>query len=108
VSDRPLVERRIVSRKTPGDGRLEITAHAAERIARMRPPLRLELDGRPIPAELGTLPCTCRGAESPHLHHFLRAEALRALAAGSEVEVEVQRDRVRLSTAIHPSPEEPT
>jgi hypothetical protein len=84
-----LLERRTVSRKTAGDGRLEITKPTAERLEAMAAPFSIELDGLHIPTRIGTMACTCRGAENPHVHYFLEAERLKSLAPGGEVELEL-------------------
>ncbi len=65
------IEHRTVSRKTPGDGK-----HG---------------DGA-----LGTMPCTCRGHDKPHVHYFVESDLLRSLAAGSEVDLFLDEDARRL------------
>ena len=82
MSDSLFLERRTVSRKTPGNGRLEITKHAAQQIEALRPPIRIDLNGAVVPASLGTMACTCRGAENPHVHYFLESEHFRQLQPG--------------------------
>jgi hypothetical protein len=89
-------ERRTVSRKTAGDGRLEITKVAAGHIQRLAEGWRLSVDGGAAKAALGSAPCTCRGPELPHVHYFLQAEGLKELPAGSQVEVEVDREAGRV------------
>ncbi len=68
-------ERRTVSRKTPNDGKLEISADAARSFREER--IALTLDDATAAATVVSLPCTCR--PTPHVHHFLEAELLRAL-----------------------------
>ena len=89
-----LLERRTVSRKTPGDGRLEITKRAAVRLLDVGGDITLEVAGRRTAATLGTMACTCRGADNPHEHHFLESPALKALVPGSEVELDLGTDGV--------------
>ena len=84
------LERRTVSRKTPRDGRLEITKSAATRLARSTPPLRIEIAGRSAPATVDAMTCTCRGADTPHEHYFVTSELLKELAVGSEVDLSVE------------------
>ena len=84
-----LLERRTVSRKTPGDGRLEITKQAAARLQDLGE-LRLDVDGERATATLGTMTCTCRGAEKPHEHYFLESAALKRLTPGAEVGLEIE------------------
>jgi hypothetical protein len=88
-----LLERRTVSRKTPGDGRLEITKRAAGRLDRLGGPIELDVLGERGPATLGTMPCTCRGGDTPHVHYFLESAALKQLAPGSEVDLDVDAER---------------
>jgi hypothetical protein len=96
MTEPSFVERRTVSRKTAGDGRLEITREAAQQIERLPAPLVVEMAGDSVRAALGTLPCTCRGAETPHVHHFLQADELRALAPGAVVELVLNEGRLSL------------
>ena len=97
-----LLERRTVSRKTPGDGRLEITKRAADRLRDVGDDLRLDVGGERTAATLGTMSCTCRGAEKPHEHYFLESPALRRLTVGSEVELQLEADGVVRVTAEAP------
>ena len=96
------LERRTVSRKTAGDGRLEITKHSASRVETLGRSFTIDLDGETVSASLGTMACTCRGAETPHVHYFLEAEALKLLASGGLVELELdeaaQQVRIRQAT----------
>jgi len=84
-----LLERRTVSRKTPLDGRLEITKRAAERFSELAGSFDVELAGNRVPGSLGTMECTCRGAENPHVHYFIESPALKRLAAGDEVDLDL-------------------
>ncbi len=83
---RPL-ERRTVSRKTAGDGKLEITKLAAATLEPLGSPFPIVVDARAGNARLGSMPCTCRGGDEPHVHYFIESDVLRLLAAGSEVDV---------------------
>ncbi len=85
-----LLELRPVSRKTPLDGKLEITAAAADRLAALGPEFPLSVDDRQATGCLRALACTCgKGAGASHVHHFLESPALRALLPGVEVRVEL-------------------
>jgi hypothetical protein len=84
-----VLERRTVSRKTPLDGRLEITKHAAERFGDLAGAFDVELAGDRVPGSLGTMECTCRGAENPHVHYFIESSALKQLAGGDEVDLDL-------------------
>ena len=83
------LERQTVSRKTPGDGRLEITKAAASRVERLGDSFAIDLGGERVPGTLGTFACTCRGPDKPHVHYFLESEALRALEPGSVLDLQL-------------------
>jgi hypothetical protein len=90
------LERRTVSRKTPGDGRLEITKAAASRVERLGNAFAIGLGGESIPGTLGTFSCTCRGADNPHVHYFLESERLKALEPGSVLELQLDEAAKRV------------
>lgn len=74
------------SRKTPGDGRLEISAAAAERIAPLGREFAMVVAGRPARGSVISMECTCaKGAGARHVHHFVQSDAFRELAVGSTV-----------------------
>ena len=81
------IEHRTVSRKTPGDGKLEITKVAAGRLASLGSRFPLVVDDRHGDGALATMPCTCRGHDKPHVHYFVESDLFRSLAAGSEVDL---------------------
>ena len=81
------LERRNVSRKTPGDGMLEITRPVAERLLRSGTEFDLTTPAGSGRVTLTSMPCTCRGAENPHEHWFLRSDLFRGLTPGSEVDL---------------------
>lgn len=82
-----LLEHRTVSRKTSGDGRLEITKAAAVTCGALGPTFHVELEGEREAASLGTMDCTCRGVDKPHVHHFIESALLKRLSAGREVDL---------------------
>jgi hypothetical protein len=92
---RPL-ERRTVSPKTPGDGKLEITKVAAGRLESLGADFDVVVDTREGDARVGSMPCTCRGGDKPHVHYFVQSELFRSLTAGSEVELLLDDDAGRL------------
>lgn len=77
------IERVTVSRKTARDGKLEICAEFARQLADSGSDLLVRLgDSSNIrPASVVTMPCACAGPENHVTHHFLQAEAFRALTA---------------------------
>lgn len=89
-----LLERCTVSRKTPLDGMLEISAATASRLATLGAffPLRLDV-GTAIDdtGRLHELSCTCTkaSASGQHTHHFVESVALRSLEEGADVRVEL-------------------
>jgi hypothetical protein len=95
-----LLERRIVSRKTPGDGRLEITSRAAARLRGLGHALEVELGGDRSAAAVESMRCTCRGDAKPHAHYFLQSQTFTQLTPGAEVDLELDESLgvVRLIT----------
>ena len=86
-----LVERRPASRKTPIDGRLEITKIGAVRLGGLGDGFEVKVgDEQAVPARVGTMECTCRGPERPHVHYFLESPALKALEPGRDVELDLE------------------
>jgi hypothetical protein len=100
-----LLERRTVSRKTPGDGRLEITKPAATRLRGLGRGLEVDVGGDRTRATVGAMTCTCRGADKPHEHYFLESPGLKQLDPGSEVDLEldVADGVVRVAVRAEPS-----
>jgi hypothetical protein len=90
-------ERRTVSRKTPGDGKLEITKQAAQTLETLGPEFTIELDGNSGTATLSAMECTCRNADTPHVHYFLESEHFKALEPGSTVEIGLEGGTSRLT-----------
>ncbi len=78
-----LLEVRAVGRKTPQDGRLEVSEPVYRRLAILARPLLGRVDAHEATATLDTLSCAkCAGHEAGHLHHFIQSEVFRALAPG--------------------------
>ena len=86
-----LLEVCTVSRKTPLDGKLEITPASAQRAASLGDAFPLRSGGRAGQARLTMFACSCAraGASGQHAHHFLESDVLRALPPGSGVRVEM-------------------
>jgi hypothetical protein len=89
-------ERRTVSRKTPGDGRLEITKQAAQRVERLGEAFVIDVGGESVAGTLGNFACTCRGEANPHVHYFLQAERLKRLEPGSDLDLELDETASRV------------
>lgn len=86
------LERQTVSRKTPSDGKLEITESAAESLSALGATLQIQLEAQLSRAELSDMVCTCRGAERPHKHFFVVSDLLKTLRSSSEVDLDVDRE----------------
>jgi hypothetical protein len=81
-----------VSRKTPADGKLEISARLAASMTDFAEGMTLVLDGRRGRGRLISMTCTCTSAEGEHVHHFLESDLLRTLTPERDVLVELLRD----------------
>ena len=86
------LERRTVSRKTPSDGRLEITKRAASKLEEIGATFDVAVAGEKAPAQIGTMDCTCRGVDNPHVHFFVESSLLKQLTPGSDVDLDVDFD----------------
>ena len=95
------LDRRTVSRKTPRDGKLEISEAAAARLARLSAGVTVEWDGSTAAGVLSTFTCTCGTAGRPHEHHFLQSQILASLPVGTEVDLILRADTVHV--AVTPS-----
>lgn len=92
-----LLERRAVSRKTPLDGKLEISGASAERLATLGAEFALASGGATGRARLLSMACGCaKGAGSGHVHHFVESPLLMALRPESDVLVELDETPLRL------------
>ena len=87
-----LLERREVGRKTPRDGRLELSRASAERVRVLGPEFTVAALGRRAPGRLDAMDCTCGkggGEGANHTHHFAQSELFRELAPGDAVRIEL-------------------
>lgn len=86
-----LIEHRTVSRKTPVDGKLEISEAAAHQLAALGASFPLRTARGESRGKLIEMTCTCAKAATSgqHRHHFVESDALRALEPDSEVRVEI-------------------
>jgi hypothetical protein len=85
-----------VSRKTPLDGRLEITASLADRLSSSGEPLSLSIQGSEESVNVESMACTCARAGGNHEHHFLAAESLKGLSPNSSVTLFVDLETGRI------------
>ena len=91
-----------VSRKTPLDGRLEITESLADRLLSLEIPLSVSLGDSEESVGVEAMPCTCTKASlsGQHIHHFLVSEVLKSLAPETNVfvAVDVERGHVHIES----------
>ena len=97
-----LLERRTVSRKTPGDGKLEVSPLTADVVASLGDRLTVELSGTDAPGTIIDMTCTCAKGSGQHHHLFLHSDLLRALQPGTEVDLRLDRAAARVS--VTPAP----
>ena len=89
------LEQRPVSRKTPLDGKLEISSAATARLHSLGVEFPVLTPGGEGVGRLESLECTCekgaaRGVQ--HVHNFVRSSLFTSLVAGSEVRVQLDGD----------------
>jgi hypothetical protein len=98
-----LLEQCTVSRKTPLDGKLEISPGAAQRLTSLGTDLSLPLTapGGDGVARLTSIECTCQKAAGGgrHVHHFIESSSFRALTPGTTVRLELDAAGSRLHVA---------
>lgn len=88
------LENRTVSRKTPGDGMLEITKPVAERLGPAGASFALQTPAGAGTAELRAQPCTCRSADNPHEHWFLVSTLFHSLLPGAEIGLSLENQTI--------------
>ena len=97
-----LLDRRIVSRKTPLDGKLEIGAEAAAQLSSRGSEVSLRMNERNTTATVSSMACTCgRAGGGNHVHHFLESPLLMELSEGQTVRVEW--DETRAAVSVEPA-----
>lgn len=92
------VERTVVGRKTPGDGKLEISQAFAKALGDDGTALVFRLDGRDARGSVSVLACSCEkaGASGKHEHHFVQCDAFRELPVGTKLRLHAAGDRVEV------------
>jgi hypothetical protein len=90
-----LIEERIVSRKTPMDGRLEISESTVAQLSPLGETFRVRTLHAEGDARLHAMTCTCAKSDSTgqHVHHFVESDVLRALEPGASVRLELDSAR---------------
>jgi hypothetical protein len=85
-----LLEIRSVGRKTPGDGKLEISEETARRLGVLGDAIPVRVGSQNGRAMLSSMRCSCgKGTGPDHRHHFLEAELFRTLRAEQTVAIEL-------------------
>jgi len=92
-----LLERRTVSRKTPTDGKLEISTVTAGAVEPIGSGLSVGWLGSSAPAAVVTMACTCAKGAGQHQHLFLQSDLFRSLQPGSEVDLTLEEGTGRVS-----------
>jgi len=85
-----LLEIRLVSDKTPRDGKLEVSPEVADSLKALGDDLPLSTPAGDSRAEVRSMECTCgkRGNER-HIHYFVVSPLFKDLVAGTEVRLEI-------------------
>jgi hypothetical protein len=90
-----LIEQPTVSRKTPLDGRLEISESTVAQLAPLGDTFAVRTAHGSGEGRLHEMTCTCAKSASTgqHVHHFVESDVLRALEPGARVRLELDRAR---------------
>ena len=99
------LEQRLVSRKTPVDGKLELSSDTAARLEALGGAFPVVSLGREDQGQLESMECTCAKAAGGHVHHFVVSPLFRALAPGSVVNVML--DDTRSAVSVEPARSDP-
>jgi hypothetical protein len=80
-----MTESVVVGRKTPGDGRVEVSPHLAATLGGDGRSVTVRIGDRALTGEVQVLQCTCAkaGVSGKHAHHFVQCDAFRDLEAGT-------------------------
>lgn len=98
-----LLEVRTVGRKTPGDGRLEITPATGRRLQMEGAVITTMVGERTGIAAVEVMPCHCgRGPEGAHEHWFVTSELYRELQAGETCALELETGGRLIVARAHP------
>ena len=90
------IDHRTVSRKTPRDGKLEISEAAAAHLANMGEEIHVEWNGARATATVSAFTCTCAKGGGPHDHHFLQSPIFTSLPVGAGVDLILRAGTVRV------------
>lgn len=95
------VERTVVGRKTPGDGKLEVSADIARTLGGDGAPVHVRLTSNEQHGTVEVMECTCSkaGAAGKHEHHFVQCDAFRTLPVGTELVLRADAANLEVTTA---------
>ncbi len=87
-----VIERAVVSRKTPGDGKLEVSPQLAIALGGDGTIVQVRIAEREAPGTVEIMSCTCAkaGTSGRHEHHFVQCDAFRDMAVGAELQLTAQ------------------
>ncbi len=77
----------VVGRKTPRDGKIEVSPELAATLGGDGSTIDVVLHGRDLTGVVTVMECTCTNASASgkHEHHFVQCDAFRALPVGTEL-----------------------
>ena len=92
-------ERAVVGRKTPGDGKLEVSAALARALGGDGAPIQVQLASDALAGSVEIMECTCAkaGASGRHEHHFVQCDAFRSLPVGAELVLRADAERLEVA-----------
>jgi hypothetical protein len=97
-----ILEIREVGRKTPGDGRLEVSETTFRRLS-MERELKARVGDAQASAMLERMTCSCdAGHGESHAHLFVRSDAFRQLVAGETCVLEITTPGMLTASRPHP------
>ncbi len=95
------IERAVVGRKTPADGKLEITAALAHELGGDGAEIEVRVASAEVRGVVEAMPCTCAkaGASGKHEHHFVQCDVFRELGVGTQLQLTARRARLEVALA---------
>jgi hypothetical protein len=93
------VEHTVVGRKTPGDGKLEVSPALADALGGEGAPIQVRLATTEIRGTVEIMECTCAkaGASGKHEHHFVQCDAFRDLPVGAELVLSAEPSKLEVA-----------
>lgn len=93
------VERAVVGRKTPGDGKLEVSAELAQALGGDGAVIKVQGPGSEEHGNVEFFECTCTKAATTgqHVHHFVQCDAFRELPVGASLKLEASQGCLQIT-----------